>query len=87
MKSERKLVIYTCGCLREMHLVNVLVTMYLSCLLTLISSPSLFDFDAISADDLEKRVTHAFNLATTSYGVPPLFESKGKEKRLTSHLK
>lgn len=52
----------------------------------LISSPSLFDFGAISADDSDKRLTHALNLATTSYGVPPLFESKGKEIRVISHL-
>ncbi len=43
-----------------------------------ISSPSLFDFDAISTGESEKRLTHAFNLATTSYGVPSLFETKRK---------
>ena len=48
-------------------------------LFTLISSPSLFDFDAISDYDLEERITHAFKLATTSYAVPPLFEAKGKK--------
>ena len=52
-------------------------------LFMLISSPSLFDFDAISAYDLEERITHAFNLVTTSYAVPTLFESKGKKKRTT----
>lgn len=49
----------------------------------LISSPSLFDFDATSAGEREKRLTHAFNLATTSYGVPSLLETKGK---LTSDI-
>jgi len=39
-------------------------------------NPSLFDFDKISAHDREKRLTHALNLATASYGVPPLFESR-----------
>ncbi|XP_078374994.1 dystrophin-like isoform X3 [Oculina patagonica] len=39
-------------------------------------NPSLFDFDAISAGESEKRLTHAFNLATTTYGVPSLFETK-----------
>ena len=41
-------------------------------------SPSQFDFDAVTASDREKSLKNAFDLATTAYGVPPIFDVEGK---------
>ena len=70
----------------NMHVFGIKDTIK-SFIFCLFSSPSLFDLDTISSSDATTRLTHAFKVATNTYGVPPLFDPEGRKLSCAKLLK